>query len=1015
MKPGAAAGAVLAATGAGALAGAVLRATAVLHGAGPEDLLSALALFALAAALPTVRTPAQFLGKKSALALAPAAWWFFADPIRHTTAPAGALLSGTMPVVEVVLAASLIAALWVPSIIARTAIRASTGLAPIAAALGMLASLFLTPMFTFTLGGLALVLADQVPRPSRGWSGRTTQPWRIEQNIAVVVCVGAGALGWTGIRAIIDPSPSSAILCLAGGLCGVWIGRAIPGQQAISPLARSALCGLLTLILLGLGQPLFDVIGAWIVDHPMGSTALSAPFVGLGLLAGLALGPSARADRSTAVCVAIGALVGPWCLSGATGLWCIGAYGIITALSLAHPASRGVGAAVAIAAVAAASADLQPSPSHTGPSMLGVFENPERWAKMRTKTTNAKTRWRAWLPSGMVARLAVESTDRPGLKPIELELEGSTWRYPSRASGAEELAGHLGALLASNAEQVLVLGDDAGAAVHGLLAHNVGRVDVSVPFPFLLQDLSEFDPIRRSEWLQPKVRLHRASTQRLLGATISSPTIVEIVRHPWTDGAQAGLDALHLQAVSRRLDAEGIYVLCTHLNRWPDGGVAALAGQMTDTFAHVQAWLPPSGADSLIWVASHAPISAHRLAERFAASTAALDSLGYAAPEALLGSAVMGHSGLSAWGADHPALPANHRMPTTLFDRPVFHAGHLSNGTDTPSDIWDMTDEEGRVSRTADVLSARRLFLTVVDDATRGEIGAAFDAARTLVEKHGNQGAAILEPLIDPHIEDAWRAVEIGRREGPGSTAWDDARRYATTARMLAPNSARPLLVLGETAVNQGDLSRGRRYYEQILAKKASHIQALDGLARIGRLLSDPALVDKSLRSTTRHAPQDWRTWQNLGAFMMEQSNFAEAIEHLQTAAGLAPDNEAAPLNGLAQAYLAREEAPAALVHAERAVRMSGSGVSLYLRGRAHFDLERYNEAEHDFKKAVLADASLVEARGGIGQIRAMRGDYQSAAEQFKSVLQLDPDNAAARENLRLLTPLLPDEPRQGP
>jgi TolA-binding protein len=55
----------------------------------------------------------------------------------------------------------------------------------------------------------------------------------------------------------------------------------------------------------------------------------------------------------------------------------------------------------------------------------------------------------------------------------------------------------------------------------------------------------------------------------------------------------------------------------------------------------------------------------------------------------------------------------------------------------------------------------------------------------------------------------------------------------------------------------------------------------------------------------------------------------------------------------------------------------------------------------------------MIDARGGIGQIRAMRGDYAGAAAQFRGVLERDPSNAAARENLRRLAPLLPDTPSE--
>jgi len=64
-------------------------------------------------------------------------------------------------------------------------------------------------------------------------------------------------------------------------------------------------------------------------------------------------------------------------------------------------------------------------------------------------------------------------------------------------------------------------------------------------------------------------------------------------------------------------------------------------------------------------------------------------------------------------------------------------------------------------------------------------------------------------------------------------------------------------------------------------------------------------------------------------------------------------------------------------------------------------DMEQLDRAEADFRQAVLLDSGLVPARGAIGRVRWLRGDLEAAAEAFRAVLRIDPDNDAARENLR--------------
>jgi tetratricopeptide (TPR) repeat protein len=1014
MRPGANAGAVLAAIGAAAIGGAVIRASAQIHGAGPADLLFSISLLALVFGLPRNRFPPPKGRWSQYLVFAPSIWLAIAIPLGAFVAPAGELLSGTLPIVQAVLTLTLFSALWIPAVVARTALQAATKIksmgASLGASLGMMTSFFFDPMPTLIFGGVCLLLADQVASPTRGWRKTPRKSTPLSAGLAIALTTGSGAMAWTALRGVFDPTPGGLILVGVGLLLGLPSGSLIRRLTHLHPLAWGGATSMLLLVLVGSGVHWIDALGGWIVAQSMGPSALYAPMLGVGLITGIGIGPFARSDKLSWWCAGLGATFGPWVLAGSAGLWIVGTVGLVLSISFVRPISRWAGATLTIIALAAASNDAIPSPSHVGPGILDHLKNPTQWPKLRHSAHQKQATWRAWLPNGTIARKPVETPTTGELSPIQLDLDGTIWRSPSRQSAAEELTGHLTALLAPKREQALVLGDHVGAAVHGLLAHDIGRVDVGIPFPSLLRDIARTDPIREGEWLHPRIRLHDATRQQLIAATASTDAILEIVRTPWADGTGAGMNVNHLDTIVSRLSADGVYVLCTHLNYWPDGSPAALAAALNERFAYVQVWLPPLGADSLIWVSSHKPIPAKRLLLRYPKGAAALDSLGYPEPEALLGSALMSREGISKWAESKSELPKHHRLPDTLFDRPIFHAGALAKSTENTEDIWDMTEALERIPATKQIRDARRLFLEVVDNATRGEVGAAFDTARDLMSKHGDVGRAILEPLIDPHIADAWQSIQRARASGPTSTAWDDAQRFATTARMLAPHSPRPLQVLAEVALVQADVARAQRLYQQILDRDPGHIPALDGMARIGRLRGDFDLIERSLRAATRHAPQDWRTWQNIGVHFLELGQKETAKNHLETAAALAPEDESAPLNGLAKLFLSKDEPSSALVYAERAVRLTNGGTALYLRGRAHFALERYDKAESDFRKAVLADPDQVEARGGIGQIRAMRGDYVSAAAQFRAVLERSPNNAAARENLRRLGPLLPSD-----
>jgi tetratricopeptide (TPR) repeat protein len=818
-------------------------------------------------------------------------------------------------------------------------------------------------------------------------------------------------LAWTALRGVLDPTPTGAAVVIGGALVGSTIGRWLAPSRPAAGLVW-ALCLLMMLLgLVGAGSLLTDRIGsaaaawAWGLE---GRLWLALPLALVGLCGGMAMGRAPRADKASCWGVGIGLLIGPWALGSGAGVIGLGVMGSLAALSLARPSVRAVGAAVAISSVVLTTSDWVPNPSRMGPGIYDEMRSTDQWSAALSQRKQA--RWHAWVPGGTAALIPDEAAAPEGARqPVQIELDGLNIQAPSRAAAAEELAGHLAALLSPDPTGIVVLGDSTGEVVRGIDAHPTAAVQVAVPYPGLLQTLAKTDPIRRGTWLDPHVQTQRTTPQRRLWSTLQAPAIIELSRTPWTSGEAPGITAAHLDAVRNRLGPDGIYLLCTHLGWWPDGGPAALARQLASTFEYVQVWLPPEGADSLVWVASEAPISLQRLTERYENATGPLARLGYSGATGLAGTAIAGSSGIAHWGAGAPPLPSADHLGPSLFAKPVFHAAGLAGLESTAVDIWDTSNSSADLAEIDEVLGARRMFLALIDDATRGQIGAAFDTARALLETHGEIGAKTLEPLIDRHIKDAQAAIRLGVAEGPTSDAWAEAQRFATTARMIAPQSARPHVMLAEVALGRGDVQRAEGHFRTALRRDPTHIGALDGLARCGRLRGEDGQVEQALRSATRHAPRDWRTWHNLGIYLLEKGRLEEALEALRDAAALAPKDEPSPLIGMAKVYLAKDEAPGALVRAQRAIQLDkDSGIAWYLRGRAHFALERYDEAEHDFRSAILADRSLIEARGAIGQVRAIRGDYAAAAEQFKAVLTVDPSNVPARENLRRLAPLLP-------
>jgi tetratricopeptide (TPR) repeat protein len=103
----------------------------------------------------------------------------------------------------------------------------------------------------------------------------------------------------------------------------------------------------------------------------------------------------------------------------------------------------------------------------------------------------------------------------------------------------------------------------------------------------------------------------------------------------------------------------------------------------------------------------------------------------------------------------------------------------------------------------------------------------------------------------------------------------------------------------------------------------------------------------------------------------------------------------------------------------------SSDSISYYMAAQQHFDVQQYDSAYIEYKRALAIDPDYVEAIVGYGDVLVIRNERDSAILMFDRALELDPDygeatykKAAAwydqkkyNEAIGILTPLLIDEP----
>ena len=916
-----------------------------------------------------------------------------AEPVRGAIVETGASLQLHSHWTAIVWGLICATAVWPSARIAATGLRGHSGrMSGIAWALGLLVptNSILIPLL---LAAFGLCVADSVHPYERG---KRPNKHQFAVTWAHFACGALLAGGWVQIRTVFDPSVSGALVVAAGCALGAtWLPRSLSRNM---PWTGSVL-GMLIIFHHSASDfvPRLASLGFNHLANVPGLLWLALPLAAWGGLCGSILPRRDALQWHSTLLFAVGIWLGPSLLTySATFTIAVTLLGLAALMSAST--WRRATAIGALAFLVTLNGWL-PAPD-SALTRKGVWSHAHSARALATWGTGDSKLPRLQhgsTPDGTF--ITWGRTDEP--KEAAVAVDGLMAHTRGKHADAEEFTAHLAALLSPRKEPTLLLNDVAGNALRGLAAHPDRITHIAASAPAAIRSLAAIDPVRERLWLRTNHILHPAHGSRLLAMSAKASTIIEISRAPWADGSNAELNAQHIESVKARLASDGMYALCMHTRWWPDGGVHYVAEALVAHFEHVQLWVPPEGVESVIFVASDLPPEMDQLRARFSSATTALEGLGFRSADAIIGSALLGTAGVSQWAAQSTSPPPTDALNGSIFDKPVLHLGTVPDWMEQDPEPWTTPSSPAAQQ----VRQARRALLTMIQSAASGAIEGTFEAAAQLSTELGQAGQQSLEELIAPYLRDSRSALELALLDGPDSERWTDAIRFVTTARMLAPRSALPLTVEGDIALAKGDVAKANEKFEAALAIDPKHVPALEGLARCARLTNNLPRAEQALRDATRHSPRDWRTWHNLGVFFLETGSPQKARDAIEVAVPLAGPDQTPPLLALTTILLDMEEPGAALLRAEQLVNLAPkNGLAWFLRGRAHYELNRWAEAESDFREAVLLDSTLVEARSGIGLVRAVLGDNESAANVFRDVLKRDPDNSAARENLRRLS-----------
>jgi Flp pilus assembly protein TadD len=215
--------------------------------------------------------------------------------------------------------------------------------------------------------------------------------------------------------------------------------------------------------------------------------------------------------------------------------------------------------------------------------------------------------------------------------------------------------------------------------------------------------------------------------------------------------------------------------------------------------------------------------------------------------------------------------------------------------------------------------------------------------------------------------------------------------------------------LIADIYTDQGQIDYALRSLERALrkAETAGNAEAqADILVKLGLLQRDlgrDSEAAASFRQATEVDPASWEAAYNLGVSLLESGQTRSALDPLERAAEIAPENGQVQL-ALATAYDQLAMPNEALQAARQAASTLQDADLLararFILGRSLYQQGDYSAAATTLQQVVEAMPNNAQAQLWAGLAEYQRGNYRQAALLYERASQLDPSSIEARVNL---------------
>ena len=149
---------------------------------------------------------------------------------------------------------------------------------------------------------------------------------------------------------------------------------------------------------------------------------------------------------------------------------------------------------------------------------------------------------------------------------------------------------------------------------------------------------------------------------------------------------------------------------------------------------------------------------------------------------------------------------------------------------------------------------------------------------------------------------------------------------------------------------------------------------------------------------------KNWDSWQahnHLGAVLYMQGKYDEAMEHFRLAVKMKPENPESH-NNLGLTYAIHGDFPRAIAEYRRAIEIKDDPAMRLNLANALLQTKRYDEAIEQFRTSLQMNPNNPGAHCSLGYALAQTGQLDEAIKEFQEALKIAPDMQIARANLQM-------------